>query len=357
MKHSIKQSIESERNRVQHIQQLYPDTRGQRITHTSSRTNSRNCGMYTDAMSCVNATCEWDGFQCIEIQYWSGTVYSVFNTVTAESSTGNVYGGPGQCSASFSEQIEFGTNHVSLDYQCEGFCCDGSLPDAIPPDGDGTIDMLSKQEYEQMGWLCFDEGNNYTDWCCCDSVNGRDCYGDRGFVCYTSIGTDDATWGSPGCNSLDKRECERWERQGICYLINSPCLDNQCNNDEEILCLDTVDNMARTNRFSSDEEAYGAPFIAEQISECCGIDCPTEYGFQAMICESEGEIGPGCICPGACPAGGMGVGTLSCFGCEGTNTEDGQDDMCDYPYTDPYGPNGRPYCVTRPGQGYPGVCE
>jgi len=55
MKHSMKQSITSERNRAQHIQQLYPDTHGRQITHTSSRTDSRNCGMFTDAVSCVDS--------------------------------------------------------------------------------------------------------------------------------------------------------------------------------------------------------------------------------------------------------------------------------------------------------------
>ena len=73
--------------------------------------------------------------------------------------------------------------------------------------------------------------------------------------------------------------------------------------------------------------------------------------MQTMICESEDGVGPGCICPGACPSGGMGWGTLTCFGCNEPIYHN-QDDACDYPYYDGY------WCFTGPSNsGYAGECR
>jgi len=349
---SLPDTLLSQQRLMNYFADLYPNTNGRHIEHYSQR-NSRPVCIGLSERQCDAATdCIWNpSIGCGEVQYWSGTVYSVTNDIST-GGIGAYEDGPGDCLANFMQLVEFDSGITSTLYNCEGFCCDGNLPDAIPEQGDGVADMSTMQEYEAAGWLCFDEGTRHPNWSCCKPSTPGSCHNDNGFVSYESNGPA-GSFNSPGCNPLDSESCRAWEGHGYCKLLQYECEgENQCTEEEgdQSICVNTVDNMARKVYINSDVDAYSEPWVMDQIAKCCDIGCPTEWGWNMMMCETEDGVDMHCICPGACPSGGWGWGTTYCFGCN-EPIENNQDDACDYPYYD-----GVDWCHTAPGRGYSGEC-
>jgi hypothetical protein len=284
---------------------LYPDTGGRIVTH---REGNRE---------------DWE-------------IKSVYKHVESDG-----VNAPGSCYVNLILATQLPNGPFVDGYVCEGFCCDDGPVDGIPENGDGVIDINTRGWYENNGWRCHNENNGWA----CKSAQGD-------WVYYDNFGP---TGHDPGCHGMDRRTCLQWERQGFCKMLNTsdvnPCSpnDNLCESEDGTFCINAVDNMARFIDISDNPvEQYGNQLVMDQIEQCCELEC--EGDMQTMMCESEDGVGMNCICPGACPAGGMGWGTLVCFGCEGTSTWHNQDDACTYPYYDGY------WCATGVGQGYIGAC-